>query len=259
MRKFLLVVGLFLAVAGCGGGGGGGASNQPVTPVASPNTFNFQSGWQKFLASNQSRSLNVTGSCSGTLQYAHGALSSPRSFDYSDTSFPHPSGTVNPGYVVSHTQTLKSSLPGCVTFSSETTTTAYYDATTNAPYGYVGATLYNGATSARGTFREFSTKVVLPLRVQVGDAGSIGSENIYGISNFRKDGISQGRIDVTYSVEANSLTTAIVNVISKMYDAQNSLTLVDQSRYLIDQNDNVSLYSIDQEYFDSSKLRLQAK
>ena len=74
MRKFLLVVGLFLAVAGCGGGGGGGASNQPVTPVASPNTFNFQSGWQKFLASNQSRSLNVTGSCSGTLQYAHSLI-----------------------------------------------------------------------------------------------------------------------------------------------------------------------------------------
>ena len=119
--------------------------------------------------------------------------------------------------------------------------------------------MYNGATSARGTFREFSTRVVLPQRVKVGDAGSVGTEIIYGMSNFEKDGIPQGRIDVTYSVEANTLATALVNVVSKMYDAQNSLTLIDQTRYLIDQNDRLSLFSIDQEYFDASKLRLQAK
>ena len=118
-------------------------------------------------------------------------------------------------------------------FSSKTSNTGYYDASTYAPFGYIGSTLYNGATSGQATFREFTTRVELPTSVKVGDVGVVGTENIYGLQSFKKDGISQGRIEVTYVVEPNTLNSAFINVISKIYDLTNTVTLVEQSRYLI--------------------------
>jgi hypothetical protein len=259
--KFQLAV-LFLLVAtitGCGGGGSSSPSATQVPVIVSTNTFNFQSAWQKFNTLQYSKSLSVSGSCSGSMTYLHSAASQPMAFDYSDLSFPHPVGNVNPAYFVWNQQQIKTDLLGCAASASSTTTKVYFDATTFAPFGYIGGTAYNGATSYQSTFREFSTRVVLPSAIKVGDAGIVGSVMTYNISNFKKYGTPQGQTDVTYLVEADTSSTALVNIISKVYDANGKLTLVDQTRYQIDVGNNLTLSSIDQQYSDSLSLRIIAK
>ncbi len=67
------------------------------------------------------------------------------------------------------------------------------------------------------------------------------------------------RTDVTYVVEADTATTALVNITSKVYDVNGKLTLVDQTRYQIDAINNLTLSSIDQQYSDTLTLHLIAK
>jgi hypothetical protein len=264
--RLLRILGTVMTVSvfvGCGGGGGGstaGASSSGNSgPVASASTFAFSAAWKKFLTTAYTKKLIISGSCSGSLQYTHGAVSQPTSFSYSDTSFPHPPGNVNPGYFVAHVQRTESTLSGCPNSSSIGTNTVYYDATTFAPFGYVGGTAYNGATSYRATFREFSTAVVLPDTVKVGDKGRVGTINIYGISNFKKDNVSQGRTEVTFEVEADSSTTALINIISRSYDTGGVLLVTDQTRYRIDTLNELSIHSIDQEIVGPPSIRLLAQ
>lgn len=248
----------------CGGGGGGnssstsGSTTDPGT-VASASTFAFGSAWKSFLSTGYTKRLSVSGSCSGTLDYLHSAVSQPQSFYYSDTTFPHPAGTVNPGYMVWHQQETKALFTGCAATSSVTSTTAYFDAQTFAPYGYKGSTAYNGATSSKATFREFSDRVILPSSVRVGDSGTVGTLNIYGTVDFKKDNISQGKIDVTYLVEPDTASTALINIISKSYSTTGQLLFTDQTRYRIDTSNNLTLHSIDQQESGSSGIRVIAK
>ena len=248
-----------LVLTGCGGGGGGDAPNVQPVAVVSTNTFNFQSAWQKFYTTQYSKTLNVSGSCSGSLTYAHTAMGKPTAYDIADLTLPHPVVNVNPSYVVTNLVEVKATLQGCSTTSSSTATTSFYDPTTFAPYGYIGGTAYNGATSWKNTFREFSSRVVLPSSIKVGDIGVVGTVFTYETSNFKKNGSPQGRTDVTYVVEADTATTALVNITSKVYDVNGKLTLVDQTRYQIDANNNLTLISIDQQYSDTLTLHLIAK
>lgn len=247
---------MLAAISGCGGGGSG---VPPVPVVASTNTFKFQIAWQKYVSNQYSKSMNVSGSCSGTLNYFHTAISEPKSFYYSDLSFPHPPGNVNPGYYRISNEEVISNLPGCVTSTAKTSTTLYYDAATFAPWGFFGGTAYNGETSYKGYFREFGPGVVLPTTVKVGDSGSVGTVYTYNMANFKKSGSPVGKTDVTYTIEADTASTAIVNIISKVYDSNNKLTLVDQTKYVIDSGDNLSLHMIDQQYSDTLTLHLIAQ
>ena len=254
-----------LLMLGCGGGNNNStssvSSNLPPanTAVVSTNTYDFQTGWRAFLQSSYTKNLNVSGSCSGSLTYKHSPTSQPKEFYYSDLSFPHPYGTASPGYVVSQVQQMEATLKGCSIVSLVSTNTAYFDGLTFAPFGYNGGTAYNGATSYKATFREFSNTVVLPSLVKVGDNGIVGTSIIYGISNFKKDGIQQGRYDVTYLVEPDTASTAIINITSKGYDANNVMTVIDQTRYLLDTSNKITLHSIEQQTYDGSKLTIIAK
>lgn len=258
-KNSLSLLSLLLTLVACGGGGGSSNISESPLPVASTSSFGFQSAWQKFVSNPYSKKLVVSGSCTGTLDYSHSSVSSPIAFYNSDLSFPHPPIQVNPGFYVYNQLTTTSTLPGCVTSSSITTTTAYYDATTLAPFGYRGGTAYNGATSYKGNFREFASRVILPATVKVGDSGVVGTENFYSVSNFKKAGILPEKTEVSYVVEPDTAKTAIVNIISKSYGANNNLTMIDQSRYLIDLDGNLSLSSINQQYFDSLNINLVAR
>ncbi len=257
IQAVCLVV-MLSALAGCGGGGS--ESSAPQVPlVASTSTFKFQTAWEKYVSTQYSKSMNVSGSCSGTLNYRRAAASEPKEFYYSDLSFPHPPGNVNPGYYRTSSEEVISNLPGCVTSTSKTTTTLYYDAATFAPWGFFGGTAYNGETSYKGYFREFGPGVMLPATIKVGDFGSVGTVFTYNMSNFKKAGSPIGKTDVTYSIEADTASTAVVNIVSKVYDGNNKLTLTDQTKYIIDASDNLNLYMIDQQYSDTLNLRLIAK
>jgi hypothetical protein len=261
MYKSLAFVACII-LAGCGGGGGSTTvgTGSPLEPVVvSTNQFSFQTAWKKFNSVSYSKNLTVSGSCAGTLTYTRSAASQPIAFDYSDLSFPHPTGNVNPGYYVWNQEQVTTDLPGCSTWASSTVTKLYYDATTFAPFGYNGGTGYNGATSYKATFREFSARVVLPDIIKVGDKGVVGSVLTYGMSNFKKSGTPQGQTDVTYIIEPDTSTTAIINIVSKVYDASGKLTLTDQTRYQIDATNTMVLTSIDQQYSDAITLHLFAK
>lgn len=256
--KAIFFASILAALTGCGGGGSDAGT--PLVPVvASTNSFKFQTAWQKYVSTEYKKSMNVSGSCSGTLNYYHSAVSAPKDFYYSDLSFPHPPGNVNPGYYRINNEEVTTNLPGCVTSTSKTSTTLYYDAATYAPWGFYGGTAYNGETSYKAYFREFAPGVVLPTTVKVGDFGSVGTVYTYNMSNFKKSGSPVGRTDVTYTIEANTASTAIVNIVSKVYDANNKLTLVDQTKYVIDSGDNLSLHMIDQQYSDTLTLHLVAQ
>jgi hypothetical protein len=260
LKKYLLLLSLSLTLAGCGGGGGGSASvAQAYLPVASPSSFNFQSAWQKFVSNPYSKKFVVSGSCSGSMEYTHSAVGSPFPFDNATLRIPHPTIQVNPGYYVANRMDTTSTLPGCITSSSITNTTAYYDAKNLAPFGYIGGTAYNGASRYTNTFREYASNVILPATVKVGDSGVVGTINIYGFSGFNKDGILQGKIEVSFIVEADTEKTAIVNIISKSYGINNNLTMVDQSRYLIGLDETLSFFSVSQQYFDNLNINLIAR
>lgn len=257
-RKILILIPLSFLTA-CGGGGGGTSTSQQTPVVTSTNVFNFQSAWQKFNSTNYTKNLTISGSCSGSSTYSRSTVSQPQAFDYSDTQFPHPMGSVNPGYYIRNTEQIKSDFTGCQTYSSNSVIQNYYDAVTFAPYGYIGGTAYNGATSYQSSFKEFSAAVVLPSSLRVGDTGVVGTVYTYAISNFRKYGTPIGQTDVTYVIEADTAVTAIVNVISKVYDSNGKLALIDQTRYQIDSNNNLALSSIDQQYSDSLSTHIIMK
>jgi hypothetical protein len=266
LKKSLSLLTLLLTLAACGGGGGGGGGGDSKSggsensqPVASTNSFGFQSAWQKFLSSPYSKKLVVSGSCTGTLDYTHSAVSESFSFYNSDLGFPHPTININPGFYVYNRIDTTSTLPGCVTSSSITRTTAYYDATTFSPYGYTGSTAFNGATSSTLTFREFNASVILPATVKVGDAGVVGTVNFHQIRSFKKAEILPEKTEVTYVIEPDTTKTAIVNIISKNYGDGNNLTMIDQTRYLIDLDGNLYLSSISQQYFGNLNLNLIAR
>jgi hypothetical protein len=255
-----VLYGSFLILAGCGGGGEASPGmNQPNGTVASTNQFNFGSSWKAFLSKTYIRNLIVTGSCGGTIEYTHSAVSQPTSFDYSDATFPHPLGSANPGYYIWHGQKVSAQFTDCSISTSVATTTAYYDAKSFAPYGYKGGTAYNGATSYKATFREFSSPVVLPEIVKVGNSGRVGIINVYGTSNFKKDNILQGTIEVSYVVEPETSSSALINIISKSYDLTMTLLLIDQTRYRIDKDNELSLHSIEQDVSGPQRLQIIAR
>ena len=226
--------------------------------MQSQKQYAFLTAWKNYITNAYSRNFVATGTCAGTIAYTHTALGKPYTFYTSDTTFPHPQLSTYQSAYVSQLDKLTSSLPGCSTFSAITTTASYYDAVTLAPWGFMGGTSYNGATSYKSTLQEFNSNVILPINVKAGDSGVIGTVMIYGTVNFKKDGYVQGRQEISYQVLPDTDSNVIINTITMVYDGSNALTLIDQSKYKLDNNNSYVFYEIEQQYFDGSGNYLKA-
>lgn len=223
--RLVFVTSFAVLLTACGGGGGGGSSG----PVASTNAFNIGAGYQRFASAGMSKTFSINGTCSGTMTLTVGPANTSTTFEGSAA--------------LSATSVLSMALTNCNPPSSVSTETRYYD-TNFVPKGYsVQGGNYGVATSV----------FLLPVSAHVGDAAVVGSQNIYTSST---KGTSAGRQDLSYVIEADTATTAIVNLISKMYNASNILTSTEQDRYRVSADGSLSLISLDIQYANGSTTHL---
>jgi hypothetical protein len=193
-----------LSLLACGGGGGGGS---PAGPVTSTLSFPLQAAYSALLAAGYTKNYTITGSCSGTASETDGPATGGATFE----------GT---GGRLSVAVSFSRTLTNCTPQSTVTTSVAYYD-TNYIPLG---------ENTVGGNYSVFLTPPVFPTTVTVGATGVVGTITRY--TNSTK-GTVAGRGDFSYVIEADTASTAIVNLIDKEYDASGTLTATGQSRYRI--------------------------
>jgi len=232
MKKTLypLIFTITALLAACGGGGGGGGGGSSAGPVPSTNAFPLSSGYRSLVASGQTIRFNSSGTCNGT---------------FSNTTAPANVSTTFEGQPsLSGVSVISYSFTNCTPSSTVSTETRYYD--TN----YVP----KGISIQGGNYGVYASTPTVPVTVHVGDAGVIGTMNLYTSSAKTT---SAGRIDESYVIEPDTATTAIVNVIDKTYNTSNVLTSTEQDRYRIQANGALTAISYDILYSSGTHLILQ--
>jgi hypothetical protein len=142
---------------------------------------------------------------------------------------------------LSGTTVVTTSFSNCTPSSSADTTTSY----TNSSYIPLGYSILGGK------YGVYASTPVLPTTIRVSDTGIIGSVTRY--TNSTKS-TGAGRQDVSYVVEADTATTAIINVIAKFYSSSNTLEATEQDRYRIDANNTMTPVSMDIVYSNGTHL-----
>ena len=217
----LLFVLISAALTACGGGGGG--------TVSSTNTFNLQSGYVALASTGWSKTFTITGTCSGTIAITQGAATTATNFESAAA--------------LSGNSVVTTTFSNCNPPSSAATETRYYDSN-YIPKGY---------SVQGGNYAVYASAPTLPTSVRVGDVGVIGTLNLY--TNNTKS-TSAGRQDGSYVIEADTATTAIVNVISKYYNAAGTLTSTEQDRYRMAADGSLTAISLDIQYANGSTTHL---
>lgn len=212
---FGMVVAASLSACGGGGGGGGAASTTPAVTVTS---FPLQTGYKALIANGLAKDFTVSGSCAGSGRRVFSPATTAATFE----------GSAG----LSATGTLTMSFTNCTPGSITESYTNYYD--TN----YVSV----GGISGSGDYGVYLTPPTIPTSVAVGDSGTIGTETYYTDSS--KTMIS-GTVVETYAVEADTSSTAIVNVISKSFDAAGALNQTAQTRYRISAEGTLTVMTTD--------------
>jgi len=219
----LLALVMSVTLTACGGGGGASG------PVSSTNTFDIRAGYTRLSTSGFSKTLTVSGTCSGSFSLVSGPATTSTTFE-SATAF---SG--------SSVATLN--LSNCTPASNVTTTTRYFD-TNYAPIGY---------STVGGDYGVWSATPLLPTAAKVGDVAVVGT--ILEYTNSSKSTYA-GKQENSYVIEADTATTAIANLISKTYNASNVLTSTEQDRYRVSADGSLTLISIDIQNANGSSTRL---
>jgi hypothetical protein len=224
-NKLLLVL-ISAALTACGGGGGGGGGGGTVS---STNTFNLQSGYVALASTGWNKTFTVTGTCSGSIAVTQGAATTATNFESAAA--------------LSGNSVVTTTFSNCNPPSSASTETRYYDSN-YIPKGY---------SVQGGNYAVYASAPTLPTSVRVGDVGVIGTLNLY--TNSTKS-TSAGHQDESYVIEADTATTAIVNVISKYYNAAGTLTSTEQDRYRMAADGSLTAISLDIQYANGSTTHL---
>jgi hypothetical protein len=96
-----------------------------------------------------------------------------------------------------------------------------------------------------------SAAKALPAQVQVGDTGVVVTLNLY---TDNTQAVATGRRVLSYSVEADSASTAVVNFVARTDNTSGQMTSMQQSRYRIDANGGLKVLSMDVQYATTSTL-----
>lgn len=223
----LLLVGL----VGCGGGGGGDSTPAtPAGPVASTSAFALQSAYKALVASGLTKTFTVSGTCSGSGTKTSAAATTAATFE----------GKPALSAVGTLTMSLSSS---CTPASTAQTYTAYFDS------NYVPL----GVNSVGVNYGVYLTPPTMPTSVKVGDTAIIGTETLYTDST---KATGNGTVAQSYVIEADTSATAIVNLISKVYNAAGTLTATEQSRYTITAVGALTPISTDLQYANGSTTHI---
>jgi hypothetical protein len=224
-RKKILQFGLGLLAAGaltaCGGGGDDGPAPDPVFPL--------QAAYKAAVARGSSTDYTVSGTCSGSARFT---FSAPARVPWDGAT------------VLSVAQTASIDYSNCTPASSRNVTQAYYDLS----YNPLATFTTDGVT---GLFRISGNG--LPLEVRVGDRGAFGTETLYGDS---LQAVIIGRTEVTYQIGADTATTAIATIVSRVYSPSDELLSTQQMRYRMSIDGGFAPDSIDIQYAQGSTTRL---
>jgi len=204
-----------IALIGCGGGGGDSNTN------VSSASFPLLSGYKAYVITGSNTNFTVSGACTGTANL---------------TSAPTTAATFEGVVGFSSADTATINLTNCTPASTAASSVEYYD-TNYTPLG----------TSTPGEeYAKFQTTPnPLPSSVKVGDAATFGTLTIYTDSTKT---VSTGTRVLSYVIEADTPSTAIVNLIAKDFDLANQLTYTQQSRYRITTNGTLTAVSVDLQY-----------
>ena len=206
-----LAICVLITTTGCGGGGGG---SSPSGPVTSTNSFPLRAGFDALIASGETISLTANGTaatqstnglCSGTLNETTGSAT--------------PGATFETAPALSAVSVTTISFTNCAPSPVTATTTNYYDPSF-LPLGF--------EEGGGGDYGVFLAPPAIPNSVMVGDAGIIGTVTLYTDSNKN---VVNGREDLSFVVEPDTASTAIVNLITKSYDSSLQLLFTEQDRY----------------------------
>lgn len=225
MRKTLsgLLVILASAVAGCGGGGSG---STPVTQILS---FPLQAGYKALISSGLSKTFSVSGTCTG---------SGSKTVAPATTS-----ATFEGATALSSTATLTMSLTNCTPASTAQTFTSYVDAN-YAPLGF---------NSPGVNYGVYLIPAIVPVTVSVGATATIGTETLYADSTKK---VLNGTQVLSYTVQADTSSTAIINLIAKNYNAAGTLTATEQDLYRVSATGALTPISADIQYANGSTTHL---
>jgi len=218
----LLVLSLGMLILGaCGGGGGGGSTTAGSKP--STLTFPLAQAIANFVSSSHNYNYSVTGNVNGK----------------SVTG----SGTVSYAAAVGATFEGQPALKNTITISGNVAAGG-----NTAPYAFTGEDYFTtnydplGSSGAGGVdYCVAQNNQTYPSTVKVGDTATIGTDNCYADSTKN----AQIENDVnSYLVEADSATSALVNLITNTYSLTSTLQSTAQTRFRIDQNGNANLVSV---------------
>lgn len=212
--------------SGCGGGG----DNSPTAPAVS--SFPLQAGYKARIISGSTDNFSISGTCAGTATFTNG------------TAIAATFQSVT-GYSVAQTATIN--LSNCTPSTNAVTGTGYYD-TNYSPLG----------SSILGVeFTKYaSLPPALPLSVKVGDTAAYATLNTYTDSTMST---ATGQRFISYVIEADTTSTAIVNIITKGYNSTGQLIFTQQSRYRIAADGKLTVISIDIQYSTTSTTHLVYK
>lgn len=213
-------------LAACGGGGGDAGGG----PVVSTSSFPLLAAVTANTQAGGTVNYSISGSCSGTATLTDAA---PVSTTFEGIA----------GFSVLETTTLN--LSNCTPAISTTSTTTYFD-TNFAPIG--------SSTPGEEYSKAQSLPPPLPATVRVGDnAPAYATLTIYTDSS---KATVIGTLVLGYVIEADTATTAIVNLVTKQYDTSNRLLYTQQSRYRITTTGTLTSLSLDVLYSQTSTLHL---
>lgn len=228
MRSIKMIAALSMAASlvACGGGGGDGDTQSTSTL-----TFNLESAYKALIASGQTANFKITASnsCTGTATIT----SSPA----------NTSTTFESKAAVTSTTVYNFSYTNCTPATISETTVNYYD--TNY--------LLLGTAAQGGNYLVVNGSLNVPSSIKVGDAGVLGSMTRY--TNSTKLTVN-GSAQLSYVVESDTSSTALVTIATKSYSASNVLESTQLTKYKIDSASKLTAQSITIQYANGTNVVL---
>ena len=243
ISHYFCAIWLGFLLSGCGGGSGGGGVAPSISqgPITSTLSFPLSAGLNYLRATGYSKSFTAT----STSPYSSGCNSK---------------GTAQISQGPANTQTTFSGIPSISAASViNVAFTSCSSGISTQTFFYYSDYSDMGVISGSGKKQVISPGFAIPNYVSVGSVGVIGTfTNFDTITSIN----ANGREDITYVVEADTASTAIVNFIHKTYAhsyLDNMLFFTEQQRFRINASGIMTLISVDTQatsYGDVNVTRL---
>lgn len=206
-------------ITACGSGGGGDSPAAAVVPAAAAApTFPFASAYKTLVAAGSAtKNYTATGACSGSAAVTESPSSGGAVFETASA--------------ITATQTFVLAT-NCTTAPFTQTTVSYYDIN-YTPLG----------NETLGAYTVYSSFTV-PTTVKVGDTGTLGSGVSY---KDNTKSITAGNTVITYTVEADTSTTAVIKISATLSTTSGYLISTEHDRYRIGATGPLIPVSIDME------------